>query len=73
VAERRERRKEQKNERGRGKEIKYEREWVLPMYSSNVARALKQRFPTLLMLRSFNTFPHVVVSPRHKIIFIVSS
>lgn len=66
MAERRERRKEQKNERGRGKEIKYEREWVLPMYSSNVARALKQ-------LRSFNTFPHVVGSPRHKIIFIVSS
>lgn len=32
---------------------------------------LKQLFSTFLRLRPFNTVPHGVVSPNHKIIFIV--
>lgn len=32
--------------------------------------ALKQGLSTFLIVGSFNTFPHVVVTPNHKIIFI---
>ena len=31
-----------------------------------------ERFPTFLMLRPFNTVPHVVVTPSHKMAFIAS-
>lgn len=32
--------------------------------------AIDQRFSTVLMLRPFNTVPHVVVTPNHSIIFV---
>ena len=34
---------------------------------------LYQWFPTFLMLQPFNKAAHVVVTPRHKIIFVVVS
>jgi hypothetical protein len=35
--------------------------------------ALEQWLSSLLMLRSFNIVPHVVIPPNHKIIFIATS
>jgi hypothetical protein len=50
--------------------------WLLPditlsqslVISYMLWEALEQRFPTFLMLRPFDTVPHAVVTPNHKII-----
>ena len=39
----------------------------------SLSLTLKQWFSAFPMLRPFNTVPHVVVTPNHKIIFIVIS
>ena len=36
-------------------------------------KALEQQLPTFLMLQPFNTAPHVVVTPNHKITFVATS
>ena len=42
-------------------------------YKSNLPDTLVQWLSTFLRLQSFNTVPHVVVTPKHKIIFVAIS
>lgn len=44
--------------------------WGMARGLKNVNNGLDQWVSTFLMLTPFNTLPHVVVTPNHKIIFI---
>ena len=45
----------------------------LGKFEKCVKESLEQWFSTFLMLWPFNTVPHVVVTPNHKIIFVATS
>lgn len=48
------------------------RPWIYTNAYKGTDVMLSQWFPTFLMLRPLSTVPHVVVTPKHKIIFIAT-